>query len=115
VAPVALLLFDLQAVRTHVDAHAFRLLAILIKFISHYRDDNYQSAHDQKENIAARHKKISFYCFFVRGASTVDARASGPRRDMVNIFVAPSHADQFAAFKSFGRCAYQFLRYPIKS
>jgi hypothetical protein len=39
-----LFLFNLEAVGPNVDAHAFGLLAILIKLIPHYRDDNYQRA-----------------------------------------------------------------------
>jgi hypothetical protein len=56
--PVSLLLLNLEAVRPYIDAHAFRLFAILIKFIPHNRNDNYQGTHDQIESIAARQEGL---------------------------------------------------------
>ena len=38
-----------------VDAHAFRLFAILVDFVAHYSDNDHQGPNDEKKNIAASH------------------------------------------------------------
>jgi len=54
-----LFLLDRQAVWTDVNPHALRLLAVLMKLVTHHRDDDHEQADDEVESVAATHGFLS--------------------------------------------------------
>jgi hypothetical protein len=44
-----------HAVRSEIDRHALRRMAVLIELVAQYGDRNHQSADDKIERVVARH------------------------------------------------------------
>ena len=55
VAPLFAATLDRHAVRSEIDGHALRRMAVLIELIAQHADGDHQGADDEIENVVARH------------------------------------------------------------